>query len=111
MNLIPAFLRNLFKPKTTFVPPTTAVATTPVNKRQPQFPRVRQRGPRRKTLWLARQLEGYAGERTIIVRVPAHLDMSQAQNMVSGFMHYHYGKGKFTTRRFESARTVHISPR
>jgi hypothetical protein len=101
MNLIPSFLRNLFKPKSAFVPEAPARVNTTAKQRNPK---------RVKHHWLWTQLNEYTGEGRAIITAPAHVPLATAQSMVSAYLGRRYGYGKFTTRQFKSARTIHINP-
>jgi hypothetical protein len=103
MKLIPNFLLNLFKPKP-FVS-ETPVAAPPAKKRR------NSKNHRAHGNWVLNQLRDYDGVGTIIVRVPDGIDMQRAQNTVLGYACNRFGKGVMTSRRFPSARTIHLRPR
>ena len=60
--------------------------------------------------WIKRQLQDYDGKRVLILRVPEGIPMPHAQSSVNGHIAKRFGRNLFTTRRFLSARTIHIQP-
>lgn len=60
--------------------------------------------------WVKRQLEAYDGMGTVIVHVPDGMPMKCGQSSVNSHIAQRFGKGKFKTRRFSTARTIHVRP-
>ena len=60
--------------------------------------------------WVKRQMQDYDGKGVFIVSVPANLSMKQAQSSVCSHMGMRFGVGTYTTRRYSTARTIHVRP-
>lgn len=105
MNLLPAFIRNLFvKPSTNFVPETSAAPVFAGVK-----PVASTRRPR--NAWVREEFLKFdeRDRRVKIVKIPDHMNLDVARSDVSAFLIHNYGKGRFSTRLFRNARTIHVS--
>jgi hypothetical protein len=96
-------IRNLFRP-TSFVPTTTV--TTDAK------PRASTGRPRDPKYWVRTQLQSYDGNGTIILEVPNEIsNMQSARSRVSAFLAREFGPGRFATKSYPIARTIHVRPK
>lgn len=101
MNLL-NFIKRIFQPKS-FINGASVADVAPQKKSRQPFTKPYGR-------WVNEQLKDYDGTGPVIVKVPAGMSMKKGQNSVSSHIQMRFGKGKFRTRRYDTARTVHVRP-
>lgn len=115
-NIIKA-VRNFFRPQ------FTETANSPYDAANspyivPSIPKLearsveltsRQQNSKRR--WLVEQIAAYDGSGRLIVKLPSDMDISLGQQIVASYICSRFGQGKFKTRRFHGAHTIHVNPK
>jgi len=60
--------------------------------------------------WIKNQMKDYDGQGSFIISVPKGMTMKQAHSSVCTHMALRFGNGNYKTRRYPSARTIHVRP-
>lgn len=101
---------NIFKAIKNLFSSNRLVAETPAYERPAPKPRG-MAGRKVIHYWLKQQMDEYSGKGSFIVRVPKDVKIDLAQSATSSYLARRFGAGQYRTRKFESAHTVHVSPK